>query len=34
MKNMEEIFYIDSNVFIFPVIYDNVKTVRATSILK
>ena len=30
---MEEIFYIDSNVFIFPVIYDNEKAVRATSIL-
>ncbi|SMD31427.1 type II toxin-antitoxin system VapC family toxin [Picrophilus oshimae] len=30
---MAETFYIDSNVFIFPVIYDNEKAIKATEIL-
>ncbi len=33
MKNMAETFYIDSNIFIFPVIYDNEKAIKSTEIL-
>ncbi len=29
MMNMTEIFYTDSNIFIFPVIYDNEKACKA-----
>ena len=33
MRSMTEIFYIDSNIFIFPVIYENGKADASSKIL-
>ena len=33
MRSMTEIFYIDSNIFISPVIYENEKADASTDIL-
>ena len=34
MKNMIKTFYIDSNIFLFPVLYENDKAEKAGNILK